>query len=287
MNDLSFPTDSRAILTSPGRGWRGLQAEFYRIPAGATQVAAAAVHRLGVHFGPSVNAACRCDGPVQRRVQTHGDADFVPAGLDGEWEDDADCTILSLSVSPALLHQAAKDVGVDPARMALAPRFQLRDPGIEHIAWALKSELEATIPSDRLYIDSLGTALAVRLVALQPVRPGAHQSAKPTLSLRQKRRLLDFIETNLDQGLSLAELAIVAGTGVSQLKALFPQTMGLSVHQYVMRRRVERARCLLLSGEAPISQAALAAGFAHQSHMAQWMKRLLGVTPSAIVAMRK
>jgi AraC family transcriptional regulator len=170
--------------------------------------------------------------------------------------------------------------------MMLAPRFQLRDPGIEHIAWALKAELEATIPTDRLYIDSLGMALAVRLVALQPVRSGALRSAMPTLSARQKRRLMDFIEANLDQSLSLADLAVVAGTGVSQLKALFAQTMGLPVHQYVMRRRVERARCLLLSGEAPISQAALAAGFAHQSHMAQWMKRVLGVTPRAIVAMR-
>jgi AraC family transcriptional regulator len=71
------------------------------------------------------------------------------------------------------------------------------------------------------------------------------------------------------------------------LKALFPQSLGLPVHQYVMRRRVERAKRLLLSGEAPISETALAAGFAHQSHMTQWMKRILGVTPRALIAMRR
>jgi len=50
---------------------------------------------------------------------------------------------------------------------------------------------------------------------------------------------------------------------------------------------VECLRCLLLSGETPISQVALAAAFAHQSDMAQWMKRLPRVTPRAIVAMQR
>jgi AraC family transcriptional regulator len=287
MNDLAFSAGARPMLTSRGRGWRGLEAEFRRIPAGSTKVAASLTHRLGIHHGPSVNAACRCDGVVERRVQSHGDADFVPAGLDGEWEDDADCSILTLSLSAALLRRAAEESGINPDRMILAPRFQLRDSGIEHIAWALKAELEAPVFSDRLYIDSLAMALAARLANFQADRPGAVRPLKQTLSPRQKRRLLDFIEANLDQSLSLDDLAGVAGVGVSQLKALFPQSLGLPVHQYVMRRRVERAKSLLLSGQAPISEAALAAGFAHQSHMAQWMKRILGVTPRALIAMRR
>ena len=285
MNDLSFPAAARPLLTSRGRGWRDIEAEFRRISAGSTKVSAALTHRLGIHHGPSVNAACRCDGVVERRVQSHGDADFVPAGLDGEWEDDADCTILTLSLSPALLRQAAEESDINPDRVILAPRFQLRDPGIEHIAWALKAELEATVFADRLYVDSLAMALAARLANLQADRPGALRPLKQMLSPRQKRRLLDFIEANLDQSLSLDDLAGVAGVGVSQLKALFPQSLGLPVHQYVMRRRVERAKTLLLSGQAPISEVALAAGFSHQSHMAQWMKRILGVTPRALVAM--
>jgi AraC family transcriptional regulator len=51
----------------------------------------------------------------------------------------------------------------------------------------------------------------------------------------------------------------------------------------VVQRRVERARELLLRGELPISQVALEVGFAHQSHLARWMRRILGVTPTAIV----
>jgi AraC family transcriptional regulator len=285
---LSQTPAAPALLTSLGRGWNGLEAEFLRIPAGRTKVAATLSHRLGMHYGAPVNAHCRCDGRVHRRVQSHGDADFVPAGLDGEWQDDADCTILRLSLSAALLRQTAEDLGVNPDRVALAPRFQLRDPGIEHIAWALKVELETTSFTDRLYADSLGVALAARLVHLTVGQPGgASRPSRQTLSPRQESRLLAFIEANLGQKLSLADLAAVAGVSLSQLKALFPISMGAPVNQYVLRRRVERAKSLLLAGDLPISQVALEAGFAHQSHMAHCMKRVLGLTPRRLLAMRQ
>jgi AraC family transcriptional regulator len=287
MNDLSASSGAYALLTSRNRGWRDLEAELRRIPAGPTKIASSLWHRLGVHYGASVNAACRCDGRTHRRVQAHGDADFVPAGLDGEWEDDADCSILRVSLSPTLVDRASEDLGVDPDAMALAPRFQIRDPGVEHIAWALKGELERNEVSDGLYLDSLGTALAARLVRLMPQGARASRRRQPGLSPRRQREVIDFIEAHLDQDLRLADIARVAGIGATQLKASFPRTMGLSVHQYVLRRRVERAKSLLLAGELPPAQVALAAGFAHQSHMAQWMKRILGLTPGRIVATRR
>jgi AraC family transcriptional regulator len=287
MRDLSFRDSDRAPLSSRGRGWTGLETEFLRIRAGSTKVPPSPTHRLGVHYGPSVNAICRCDGRVSRRVQSHGEADFVPAGLEGEWQDDADCSILRLSVNVDLVRRAAEELGADPDRMNLTPRFQIRDPGIAHIAWALKAELEAQTFSDRLYADSLGVALAVRLVGLHADGVESLSAAGQTLSPRQKRRLREFVDANLDQSLSLSDLAVVAGVGTSQLKALFPATFGQSVHQYVVRRRVARAKTLLLLGELPISQVALEAGFAHQSHMAHWVKRILGVTPRRIVSSRR
>jgi AraC family transcriptional regulator len=57
----------------------------------------------------------------------------------------------------------------------------------------------------------------------------------------------------------------------------------MPVHQYVVQRRVERARTLLLQGKLNASQIALDTGFAHQSHMAHWMGRLLGVTPRELI----
>jgi AraC family transcriptional regulator len=249
MNDLSAGAGACVLLTSQNRGWRDLEAELRRIPAGPTRIAGTLWHRLGVHYGASVNAACRCDGRTHRRVQSHGDADFVPAGLDGEWEDDADCSILRISLSPALLDRAAEDLNLDPGAMSFAPRFQMRDPGVENIAWALKGELEWTDVSDRLYVDSLATALAARLARLLPQGAKAVRRTQPGLSPRRKRQVVDFIEAHLDQDLRLSDIARIAGVGATQLKASFPRALGLTVHQYVLRRRFERAKSLLLAGE--------------------------------------
>jgi AraC family transcriptional regulator len=274
---FASPSDSIA-----GRRLRfvGAEAMLFHARAGSTVVAASPHHRIGMHLGPPVNAFCSCDGQSHRRVQSDGDIDIVPAGLDGTWEDDADCTILRISVDPILVTRTAEDLGLDPDHVRIAPRFQLRDEGLKHIALALHAQSTGDSGTDRLYAESLATALATRLID----RAGHRflPSASQQLSIRQKRRLSDHIEANLDRDLSLLELSQVAAVSVSHLKVLFRRTFGMPVHQYVIRRRVERARTLLLVGDASISQIALETGFAHQSHMARWMKKLVGVTPRSI-----
>ena len=76
-------------------------------------------------------------------------------------------------------------------------------------------------------------------------------------------------------------LAGVAAVSTSHFKTLFKRSTGLPPHEYVVHRRVERAKSLLLRGDRPSSQAALEAGFAHQSHMVRWMRRILGATPGS------
>ena len=279
----SATRQARVALSSVGRGWRGLEAEFVHIPRGVTHVPGGSTHRLGVHFGRAVNADCRCDGRRHRRVQAHGDIDMVPAGLDGVWEDDADCTILRLRVAPELIAAASTGRG---AGALVAPRFQLRDARIEAVAWAIKAELEAEAPSDRLYAESLGLALATRMLQASDRSLGAETGRERMLSPLQRRRIVDYVEARLDQSLSLVDLAEVAGCGVSQFKALFRRSFGLPAHQYVLRRRVERARILLLSSDLPMSRVAAEVGFADQSHMSKHMRRVLGETPRAIARAR-
>jgi AraC family transcriptional regulator len=97
------------------------------------------------------------------------------------------------------------------------------------------------------------------------------------------QRVVACIEEHLATELRLADLARIAGLGVSHFATLFRRTTGDSVHHYVMQRRVERARQLLLRGGVSVCDVALETGFAHQSHMARWMRRLLGVAPAALL----
>lgn len=96
-------------------------------------------------------------------------------------------------------------------------------------------------------------------------------------------RVTDYIDANLGEKLPLATLARVFGASVSHFKTLFKPMTGMTVHRYVMQRRVERAR-ELLDGGVPIATVAIETGFTDQSHLARWMRRLLGVTPRHVRA---
>jgi AraC family transcriptional regulator len=103
------------------------------------------------------------------------------------------------------------------------------------------------------------------------------------LAAQSLQRVTSYIESGLASELRLADLAAVAGLSVSHFATLFRASTGESVHQYVMRRRVERAQLLLLGGGMSVCAVAQETGFSHQSHLARWMRRLRGAAPAAFL----
>jgi len=232
------------------------------------------------YLTPAVPTDCACEGVRQRRIGAPYDFDMVPGGASGFWEDHLPCDMISVRLAPSLVASTAEALALPRDRTDLAPRIGARDPLVEHVVRALMAELEAPAPAGRIYADGLAVALTTRLLqnfsAIGAV-------GRQTLSKPQVRRLVEFVEANLEADLTLEQLAAVAGISVPHLTTLFRRTMGQSVHAYVMERRVQRARDLLLRHDMSIAEVALETGFAHQSHLARWMRRLLGVTPSEIL----
>jgi AraC family transcriptional regulator len=162
----------------------------------------------------------------------------------------------------------------------------MRDRQIEHIGWALKTEMETGYPNGDLYLDSLGTALSVHLLNHHSSDSRGTKAIKGGMSGHRLKQVISFIEDNLAEDLSLKQIADLAGMSVSHCKTVFRNSVGQSIHQYVIQRRVERAKALLSEGERSISEIALETGFAHQSHLAYHMRRVLGVSPRSILEAR-
>jgi len=269
-----------ADTTKSAKVHLSLTATLQAFDAGVTRVEGLPYTLINMFLGPSIEVTCTRGGRVRHGREVAGDLDILPAHTPCAWETSHGGMLLMMRVPDALLRRVASDLGIDPEHVELADRFQMRDPQIEHIGWALKADLDAGSPSGRLYRESLGTALAARLLQRHHRRSLPMRDVKGSVSAARLKQLVAYIEDNLESDLSLAEIASIASLSVSHLKTLFRQATGISVHQYVLRRRVERAKVLLRDRSLTIAQVAFATGFAHQSHMARHMRRILGVTPA-------
>lgn len=251
-------------LPSPPPG--GWHAARQRVAAGRAPLAPAEQHRLRVHLSDSTATVCVDSG--LRFIRRRGDIDVVPAHAPGGFHAEQGYEVLEVGVSGEWLQQVAEAAGRGDGR--LTTRHMLRDLPLTQLALAVDDELRDGVPSGALYLQGLGVALAARLLT----RHGSARAAMPGVVDPRLQGVLDVIDAHLDGVLTLDRLARVAGMSRAQLQREFRRCTGQSVHQYVVRRRVARARVLLAQGALPASQVALAAGFAHQSHMARWIRRV-------------
>jgi AraC family transcriptional regulator len=250
--------------------------------AGLTEIAEMPYAMVCMHLGASVEVRCTRGGTVRHGREVAGDLDIIPARTSSRWELKQEGTALVMCVPDELLRAVAVRLDRDPDDIDVADRFQMRDPVIEHIGWTLKADLESNLGGGRLLHDSLGVALAARLLQRHYRGSLPMREIRGGLSHTKLERVIAHIEDNLASKLSLPGIAEIAGMSVSHLKTLFRNSTGVPVYEYVLRRRVERAQLLLRSQKFSIAEVAVATGFAHQSHLARHMHRILGYTPSSL-----
>jgi AraC family transcriptional regulator len=265
--------------TSQGRSWTGFAAQIYETDGGFAEMPPKTHHRVRMHLGAPIYSTCRCAGLVQRRHMTPGDFDVVPLAHSAIWEEDAPATMLGICVMPSLIRTAADGMNLNPDSVSVEAQLQLRDPRIDHIGWALQAELLGPEPHGTLYADSLGLALAARL--LQHYAPIVAPRVI-NLSKRRLRAVIEYIHDNLAHDLTLNELASVAGFSPSHFNRLFKEATNQPVHQFVIQRRVEYAMSLLANRKSSLTEVSSLAGFSDQSHMARCMRRIAGVTPAIV-----
>jgi AraC family transcriptional regulator len=251
-------------------------------PPGMVEISGLPYAIVSLHVGPSARMVCHHGSERHCGVAIHGDVEIIPWGMPGSWELKQRDTALVMTLSPKFLQAAARESDFDSDGMEIRSSFHVRDAQIEHIGWALKGEMEQGYPCGRLYRDSLAMALAVHLVRHHSSLSYRGRSAAGKMPPNTLKQLLLFIEENLGRDLALADIAQAAGLSVSHCNALFRAAIGQSIHQYVIRRKVERAAWLLQESRMAISQIALESGFAHQSHLALHMRRLLGTSPKKL-----
>ncbi|MEO0456877.1 MAG: AraC family transcriptional regulator [Cyanobacteria bacterium P01_A01_bin.114] len=113
-----------------------------------------------------------------------------------------------------------------------------------------------------------------------PLR-GEHQSTRGELPKPILKAIIDYIHENLQQDLSLGQLATQAVLSKACFIRQFKKSMGISPYQYVLQCRVELAQQLLQQRYLSVENIAIKSGFKDQNHLTRTFRRLTGGTPSA------
>ena len=121
-------------------------------------------HVLCLHLGDPVPVSYRAGSYERRGVRLHGQFCVVPAHSTTRWIVSKPAVSLLLSLSPSLWQETAAEMGA--GRPDLAQSIHIRDAQIERIGWMMQAEEHDGYPGGRLFADSLGSALAIRLLAL-------------------------------------------------------------------------------------------------------------------------
>jgi AraC family transcriptional regulator len=206
-----------------------------------------------------------------------GAVSLLPAGIPSRWRSSGGRDLLQIYLEPGLVARvAAEEFGLDPARLTVPPLDALDLPRLRAAMWAVDAELTAGGAGGRLAAESLAVNLVRSILAPRQPTPRRYDR----LPRGKLRAVVEYVEEHLDAGPTLEQMAAITRLSPNYFASQFKRATGLTPHQYVLARRVERAKQLLESGDDfSLAEVAAHAGFSDQSQFSHHFKRIVGVTP--------
>ncbi|MEM8737970.1 MAG: AraC family transcriptional regulator [Planctomycetota bacterium] len=231
----------------------------------------------------------RRDGRDHESPISSDSLNLLPAreAFDWTWSNHRSKPSYHVCLTPDRLSRVGAEAGdLDPDRVHLRHGVNFRDDSLRqcvdlmHRAWRSG---EAEGPGGALYMGHLAVVLSIGLLRSYGTRELRPTGGVGRLSRRELDAVREYIEARLAEDVTLEDLADAACLSVFHFLRKFKRTFGQTPHQYLMRRRVERAKVLLRDrafAERGIAPIAYACGFSDQSHLCRYFKRVVGVTPA-------
>jgi len=201
---------------------------------------------------------------------------FFPAGADSRLQFDSQTGAFALYFKPGLIGTLLESDG--GGTDAIAPIVGRYLPRVAHLLGIIESELRRPSLGSRLMIDGLLRAIAGLLIS-NDITQQTEQAKRIYLSPAKLKRVIEFIEANLNDSIGLDDLAQAAGLSANHFLRVFKLATGETPYHFLRARRLERARQLLSENTMPLAELALECGFANQAHFTAAFSRELGISP--------
>lgn len=265
-------------ITSYEVGWDTIHFLYHRQPAHETPSCQFKQHLISIYLKP-LKTRRWINGRWHQENYTSGDISLFPAhqtAPKSQCETEDECIHLCLETPSfeRVVYEA-----VDSDRIEILPNFRFQDTLIRQIGLELHTELNNGGIESRLYAQSMATALSVHILRRYSTCQPIIKEYADGLPKRKLERVLTYIQTHLDQDITLVELANLAGMSSHYFACLFKQSIGFSPHQYLIDCRIKRAKQLLAQQELPIVEICQQVGYQSQSYFTKIFRKHTGITP--------
>lgn len=216
--------------------------------------------------------------PPRWLVMSPGVILVAPPETAGDFIADGPSHVLTMTIPKARVEDFTRDSG---ARVDIRLEETFREPRLQRQLIRLWHELADDAPASRMFADQVMREVLHRLAR----RTDAHfpaRHAHERLPAHTVRRLRDYVESSLADDLDVTMLANVAVLSPAHFARAFAATVGMTPFNYVMTRRLARARELLERTDRSAAAIAFDVGFKTSSHFSSRFRREFGVTPREI-----
>ncbi|MEQ7918053.1 AraC family transcriptional regulator [Xanthomonas sp. WHRI 1810A] len=231
--------------------------------------------------------SCYVDGGLgtHRRGQpdnkgSPGKLCILPAGHESAWVVNGEIRLAHLYIRPEQFAlNCVTMLDREPREMALREDTFIDDP-MQATRFRQLIQLNWSEPGERLLTSSLAHEMLSHTMLHQVgLREGLR--LKGGLAPHLRRRLVEFIDSHVADPLSLGQLAGMCALSEYHFARMFRESFGVPPHQYLLARRLSRARDLLRSSTRTFGDIALDCGFGSASHFSNRFRQAVGATPGA------
>jgi AraC family transcriptional regulator len=275
--DGGWPT-TVAAGSAPGES--GVSVLSVQFQGGVHFSATPKQHLVWFHLSPPVRFDCRIAGRTLRHQAPSGQLSICPAGADCAADTDEGLYALLVAIDPAYLALAAAEDSALDAQ--LIERFSGLDRSLLELARILALESASNYPNGPLFWNDVASGFLGNLVSRHMSE--AESRARGMLGKDVLRRLKEYVVAHLDEPIEVAALAKIAGRSSFHFSRVFTRSVGMTPHRYVVHLRLQRAKELVRNERLGLAEAAARTGFADQSHLSRWIRRVHGVSPTQLSA---
>jgi AraC family transcriptional regulator len=274
--DGGLPT---TVVVGSARGESGVSILNLNFQGGAHFSARPHQHVVWFQMS-SAQFDCRIGGQTLQHFAPSRQLSICPNGVDCAADAAEGVDALLVAIDPGYLALAAADgAALDAQLIECFSRFDRR---LLELARILALESAADYPNGPLFWNDIANRFIANLVA----RHTSETESRPRGMLGKDvfKRLEEYVVAHLDEHIEVAALAEIAGRSPFHFWRVFARSVGMTPHRYIVHLRLRRAIELIRDGRSGLAEAAVHTGFADQSHLSRWVRRVHGVSLTQLSA---